>query len=288
VDGAQFVPGPIDVAAATSGPTINVINTNNNIVFPGAMNRSLTGSAAGTTIAAATDTTPAQTIPARAILIGLDGDSGHWILPTGAEDLNFPGSLTFGTHLSFSPEMTPGSYSLVLRAVDADGMIGPPQLLSLMVLSTMPTGALVVTLIWDVDADLDLHLHMPDVSMPGKFTDVWAKAPLALPPVAPGDPPYTSDEIAAAGKFDFDSNSQCRIDGRRQEDVVFPNPPPSGDYEVRVDAFSMCGQVTTRWRAVAVAGDQTLGDASGQMSDNDSRGAHTATSGLLAFRFSIP
>jgi hypothetical protein len=246
-------------------------------VQPGATDRSVSGSAGATS---------------RAVLIGLEHDDAHWILPVGAEDFDFPGSFTFQTRLSFSRSLQPGRYELVLRATDAGGTVGPAQTLALTVASPAPSGALVVTLEWDVDADLDLKLRMPNTAntgMPGAFDDVWAKAPLALPPQRPGDPSYTADEIASAGKLDLDSNSQCRIDGIRQENVVFPQAPPSGSYEVRVDAFSMCGQVAARWRAVAVLGDgQVLGEARGRMSDTDTRGAHTASTGLLAFGFQIP
>jgi hypothetical protein len=272
--GAQFVPGAIDETPSTAdGPTINVIRTNNSKVFPGAADRTLGGSATGT---------------ARAVLIGLEGDSGHWILPMGAEDFDFPGSYAFSTRLSFSPTIPAGTYSLVLRAVDANDVAGTPQGMALMVVPAAPAGALVVTLEWDADADLDLKLRMPDINDPSMTDDVWAKAPLALPPRSSSEPPPAPDEVKAAGQLDMDSNGQCRIDGKRQENIVFPNPPPSGKYEVRVDAFSMCGQVSTHWHAIAVAGTDTLGEAHGQMSDADTRFAHTAGSGILAFGFTIP
>ena len=85
------------------------------------------------------------------------------------------------------------------------------------------------------------------------------------------------------------------IDGRRQENVIFPpmSTPPPGDYTVRVDTPSLCGQTG---RAVEVTA--TLTDASGastlidfaqwEATDADTRGSHTAGSGRLAFTFTIP
>jgi hypothetical protein len=273
--GGQFVPGELSATTPGDGPIINVIRSNTNVVFPGQAGGSLTGSAAP---------------PATAVLLGLSGDSGHWILPTGAADFDFPGSFTFTTTTSYSPDTPLGNYQLVFRATDPTGVMGPPQVLALSVASSVPAGALAVVLEWDADADLDLKLRMPDTDTPGTFDDVWDKSPLALPPRPSSEPPPTNDEVKAAGKLDFDSNAQCRIDGRNRETIVFPNPPPSGMYQVRVDAFSMCGQPSTRWHAYAVAnapGGQTLGEANGQMSDQDTIGNHGAESGTLAFSFSI-
>jgi hypothetical protein len=273
--GGQFAPGELSATTPGDGPVINIIRSSSTVVFPGAAGRALSGSAAPT---------------ASAVLLGLSGDSGHWILPTGAEDFDFPGSFTFMTTASYSPETPLGSYSLVFRATDASGVLGPPKVLGLSVASSVPAGALAVVLEWDADADLDLKLHMPDADTPGAFDDVWDKSPLALPPRPSSEPPPTNDEIKAAGKLDFDSNAQCRIDGVDRETIVFPNPPPPGMYQVRVDAFSMCGVPSTRWHAYAVAGGpggQTLGEANGQMSDQDTLGNHGAESGTLAFSFSI-
>jgi hypothetical protein len=274
--GGQFAPGELSATTPGDGPVINIIRSNSTVVFPGAAGRALSGSAAPT---------------ASAVLLGLSGDSGHWILPTGAEDFDFPGSFTFMTTASYSPETPLGSYSLVFRATDAAGVVGPPKVLALTVASSVPAGALTILLEWDADADLDLKLRMPDVNTPGKFDDVWNKSPLALPPPSSSsEPPPTNDEIKAAGKLDFDSNAQCRIDGTNRETIVFPNPPPPGMYQVRVDAFSMCGVPSTRWHAIAVAnapGGQTLGEANGQMSDQDTLGNHGPESGTLAFSFSI-
>ena len=113
-----------------------------------------------------------------------------------------------------------------------------------------------------------------------------------MPPHVPGTPPLAGADltaaIAAAGKLDFDSNANCVIDGRRQEDVVFAEGPPPGDYTVRVDAFSLCGQVDAQWQATAALGDGTpAGSARWEATDADTRGSHNAGAGRTAFTFHI-
>jgi hypothetical protein len=278
LSGAQFVSGELRTQAIASAPTMQSLSIGNITIFPGATGRGVGGSAN----------------EASGVLIGLDGDSGHWIVPTGGPDPENMGALVFQSTMSFSPllPLAPAERSLIFRAVDAQGTVGPPMSLGIKVaaLGTSDAGAipLEVTLEWDTEADLDLKLRVPNPDQPDKPIDVWNRSPVALPPVASGDPPHTADEIAAAGKLDFDSNAQCTIDGRLQENVVFPQQPPSGTYQVRVDAFSLCGQVAARWHALAQAGGQTLGEAYGQMSDLDSRGSHGPATGTLAFTFTVP
>ena len=78
------------------------------------------------------------------------------------------------------------------------------------------------------------------------------------------------------------------IDGRRQEDVVFTQGPPPGDYTVRVDAFSLCGQPDAQWQATATLADGTVaGTARWEAVDADTRGPHAAGAGRTAFTFTI-
>jgi len=282
-NGVQFIPGELGTEPRAAAPTMGSINVSNNIVAPGAVGRSLGGSANGS----------------YGVLIGLVGDTGHWVVPTGIPDSDVVGAFDFSTTMSFSPllPLQPDTRSIVFRAVDVHGTVGPPLSLPIKVKTQALTGAggqpLVVTVRWDTEADLDLKLRVPNAANPAKPIDVWNKSPVALAPVPNGDPPHTDDEVNAAGKLDFDSNAQCVLDGLRQEDVIFPAPPPSGDYQVHVDAFSLCGQVAARWHAYAVAhddqnGDRILGDAYGQVGDVDTQGTHGPATGTLAFTFTVP
>jgi hypothetical protein len=281
--GAQFVAGDLTTEDRSKSPTV-AITSRNTRVFPGAQNRTVTGSAGGT---------------ATAVLLGLKGDSGHWLVPVGGvPDLDVEGNVAMSASISFSPDVPVGDQLLLGRAIDADGNVGPVKALALKVESPndTPLGALIIELAWDTQADLDLHVHItpPDVGAQNpdgstvKEFDVWAKQPLPLPP---ND--RMAADIAAAGTFGLDSNARCVIDGVRVERLIFPKPNyPAGTYDVRVDTFSLCGEATARWHVRAYQNltgtPQILSEAYGQSIDSDTRGDHNALSGLWALHFPSP
>jgi len=109
----------------------------------------------------------------------------------------------------------------------------------------------------------------------------------------------TPDQVAAAGYLDFDSNAACVIDGRRQENVIFslppddnsfvPVPPPSGEYIVRVDTFSLCGQAAAQWEVqVNTPSGAVVNPATWESTDSDTRGDHGPGAGRLALDFQLP
>ncbi|HEX4405918.1 MAG TPA: hypothetical protein VH560_13870 [Polyangia bacterium] len=283
--GAQYASGELMSDMTATGPAVAFVQTNSTVITAG-LSRNIGGSATGT---------------ATAVQIGLSGDNAHWIVPTGTMDTDTPGNFTFQTVLSFSSTLPAGMRTIVFRAVDKDGQLGASHDLAVRVQSPIPQGTLVVSLDWDTESDLDLHVTVPNATDATNPVIVWAKSPLALPVAdAMGNPIiHNSAQVAAAGALDYDSNAGCVIDGRRQENLIFPvgtpavpaTPPPSGTYEVRVDTTSLCGQGSARWHAIAVANgdtDNPLGEAIGQVSDLDAARPHVAASGVLAFTFSIP
>jgi hypothetical protein len=273
---AQFVPGEISQEHLADAPTIVGITAPNSIVSPGATGRSIGGSANAAT----------------SVLIGLEGDTGHWILPTGAPDPDTAGAFQFSAPMSFSLLMplTPNMRNMVFRAVDATSSVGPPLVLAVKVAALSAAGnpPLIVTLQWDANADLDLKVRIPNVADPTMPIDIWTRSRIGLPPLPAGQSKRTPDEVAAAGQFDFDSNAACVIDGKNTEDVTFNMAPPPGDYQVRVDAFSMCGQPAARWHAYAIANGTTIAEAFGQMGDLDTQITHGPETGTLAFSFTVP
>src|SRR5580692_4756126 len=105
-----------------------------------------------------------------------------------------------------------GSQTLILRGVAADGTIGPAQLYVLTVGTTAPpTGPLVITLDWDTEADLDLHVVIPNVVDPTMPIEIWAKHPIGIP-IPTLEMPADPYAVAAAPYLDFDSNANCVID----------------------------------------------------------------------------
>lgn len=269
VNGGQFIPGELTDDDVKTGPTVDP-KPSSTRVFPGATDRTITGFAALST---------------SAILLGIEGDSGHWEIPHGPKDID--PQWTFRASVSYSPDIPLGKRAMRFRAVDADGNLGPIQSYSLNVDLPAPKGALVIQLAWDTEADLDLHVRILDPSVKNGYFDVWNKAPLALPP---GDSGFSKADVANAGKLLFDSNASCVIDGARHEEIVFPSTFPPGPYEVRVDTASLCGEPAARWHVAAFTnptGAPTLiQEAYGESTDRDTVAAHDAASGLLAFTFS--
>ncbi len=270
---AQFVEGALAPDTAGTEPAIRGITLLTTTVYPGQENFPLSGAVED----------------GGSVLVGLGGDAGYWIVPAPLLDTSTPNNFDFSAQLTFSPLISPGSHPLILRGVGADGTMGPAQVFPLTFTPPVPTGALVVTLEWDTQSDMDLHVVVPDPDDATKSIEIWSKAPVGLPLRMPGDPPPTPDQIAAAGYLAFDSNAACVIDGRRQENVIVTEPPPSGNYTVRVDAFSLCGQADAQWQVTAATPDGPIvTPAQWEAIDADTRGTHGVGSGRLAFSFSIP
>jgi hypothetical protein len=253
--------------AAEDGPAVLEINSNNNNVHPGQIGKKLAGRLA---------------TGSNAVALQLADDPGYWVLPAGVEDANNPGNLLFDARLNFARDLPAGTHELSLRAVDATGHFGAASTLVLTAADATPS-TLKVSLSWDSESDLDLHLQLPGDAP----VIVWAQninSYQAPPPPEQPDPA----QAAAGGILDFDSNAQCAIDGRRQENIVWTQPPPSGTYQARVDAFSLCGQASAHWTMVVTLGDDEIAHAEGTLGEDATRTAHDAAAGSLALTFDVP
>jgi hypothetical protein len=220
-------------------------------VSPGAQNQPLLGALA-----------PGAT----AAVVNLHGDRGYYVVPAGVPATEAPTEPTFNAALSFSSTLPLGPRTLEVRAVDAEGHFGAAatQLLTIAAPAT-PTGALVISLKWNTNADLDLHVIDPN------GVEIWA-----------------GNMSGDGGALDFDSNSGCVIDGRNQEDVIFATQPPPGRYLVRVDTFSLCGQPFANWTVHVTSNGIAPLSASGTSSPTDTRYPHGPGAGLTALTFTLP
>jgi hypothetical protein len=251
VSGGQFTLGPLP--PASGGPAVVSLALLSNTAHAGEIEAPLSGALGPSATAAA---------------IGLAGDSGYWIVPAGLPSVAAPSYPTFGVTLSFSPTLAAGTYSLVVQAADAGGSFGAPMPSPLTVAGPPAiTGALVVTLRWDTESDLDLHVVDPE------GIEIWR-----------------GDKVPSGttGDLDVDSNAQCVIDGRRQEDVIFPAGPPSGSYRVLVDTFSLCAASDALWTVEARLEGQLAGSATGESTFTDTEGTHDRGAGVLALTFDVP
>jgi hypothetical protein len=274
IQNAQYIPGPIDTNPRDPAPAVVNISTKSNELFPGVANKIITGSVG-----------PQST----ALLIGLQGDMGHWIVPVQDIDYNAAGNYTFQFLASFSPEVPDGDLLLVLRATTRDGQVGPAWLQPMTLGTPQVQGALVISLDWDTQADLDLHVQLPSNGDAGA-NEIWSRKPSGLVLAGAGATPTIADG-KESGYLDFDSNSQCVIDGRKVENVVFPTTAPSGRYVVRVDTFSLCAESTARWRLRIFqdnGSEPVWTPVFGQSTEIDTRFPHGQGRGVQAFVFEKP
>lgn len=265
VEGAQFRRGPMPIESG--GP--RVLSTSVGGLIPaGAVNRAAIGELEA---------------PATAVAIGLAADVGYWIVPAAPPVFARPDAPTFSAPFGLSPRARAGRHALVTSAVDGRGRFGPRALTPLEVIAAgPPAGRLVVSLLWQNQADLDLHLVLPS------GVEIFKRSPTEYHRPPPGSAPPTDDAPASGGALDRDSNAQCRSDGQAAENVVFAEEPPKGRYLVRVDTFSLCGAASAPWRVEARLDGVRVGAAQGTSTEEDLRFGHDRGAGVLALDFVIP
>jgi hypothetical protein len=123
--------------------------------------------------------------------------------------------------------------------------------------SLPPTGALVVSLWWDTESDLDLHVVDP------YGVEIWAGNINSFDPTRPLPRPTPAPGTRAAFSTSTPT-ARCVIDGRCNENVVWSLTAPAGDYVARVDTFSLCGNSAARWTVEASLNGTLMGRAEGE------------------------
>ena len=267
VAGAEFYRGAIDQLTDTGGPSVVDVLNSQPVITPGLQNKSISGRLE-----------PGST----AVAIGVAGDVGYWILPADVPDVDSPTQPTFHASLSFSPSLPQTTYDLMVRAVSPPDAIGPATHTALEVEQSLPpTGTLVVSLWWDTESDLDLHV------VDANGTEIWAGNINSYDPYAT-NPTTDAGVWNEGGILDFDSNAGCVIDGRCNENVIWTTSPPAGDYVARVDTFSLCGNSAARWTLEAWLGGISLGKVAGEAVASSQRFTKGKGGGLTALSFTVP
>jgi hypothetical protein len=231
VVGGQFIAG--DLPSGSSGPAVTSIALNSPLVTPGAAGKGVSGRVVDSASAVAVRFT--------------DLGTGYWVVPVAEPDSQFPGETTFRFTANFDADTRPGFHPLGFVAIDGAGHPGAPSSTQVCIADRIPDNlhacepnvpppVAVITLQWDTNFDLDLHVLTPS------GTDVSPKSPLTMPLEA-GAAPNPN-----AARIDRDSLGSCIPDGLRQEDLIFQSPPPSGPYQIRADPFAACGQSAARFK----------------------------------------
>jgi len=127
------------------------------------------------------------------------------------------------------------SFMFYFAVADAAGKQGPLAAQSVQALN-VGTGAVQVSISWNVDSDVDLHVVDPNGE------EIYFGHP----------------ESASGGELDLDSNPDCDIDGKRNENITWKDAAPSGTYIVRVSLWDSCGASPSNYVVtVRVAGQPT-------------------------------
>lgn len=264
VDGAQYRPGAFP--APSGGPDALAIRTTRITLEIGSVRERVTG---------------ALGLGSRSAVLGVDGIEGAWLVAAGSPTFESPDVPSVAATIALADEFPPGPFTLMIAGGDADGRFGARVAMPMIAAPELPPdGELVIELVWDGAADLDLHVVDP---LGG---EAWSDDPNTLmtpPPGTPVDP----EAYKAGGILDRDGNADCHRDARPRERVIWSLPPPTGEYIVRVDTRSMCGGATAAWYVAAYRGETLLGAARGVANEADVQQPHGAGAGVLALRFSL-
>ncbi len=152
---------------------------------------------------------------------------------------------------------------LDVSAVDAGGAVGPPTC-HRVENEPVDFGDVQVTVSWDSDADLDLHVADPN-----------------------GDEVYFgSRTVASGGELDLVAGESCSASGIRNEHIAWSGgSPPPGLYEVRVTHDRSCGAAETNY-AVSVYNNGITTTFPGTFT-GPGEGAARGT-GRVITRFAVP
>lgn len=148
-------------------------------------------------------------------VVAIDGDTGYFVVE--AADTNEDGIYEIELQLEVDVDLS--KLTVRLAPIDANGNVGEYQVVEYDVVKS-GVGTVKVTLTFEQEADLDLHVIEPNE------TEIFYGAP----------------ESRSGGKLDVDTNAQCEIDGLQTENIYWPeDSAPSGTYSVWVKHFDDCG-----------------------------------------------
>lgn len=194
---------------------------------------------------------------ANAVAVGfaMDGVShGYWVVPVGDIDQQ-SGRRIWSMTADLDRTIPAGAHNVRAVALDKHGHGGPQVVLTICVRSLVPDNLAscvktneppqaVISLAWDVNADVDLQVKGPD----GRLLEPKRSTTIKL---MDGGAP-----VPGPASFDHDSNANCQIDGFRVENLVFKTEHPEGRYSIYANLFDACKQPAVHFAAsVFEAGD---------------------------------
>lgn len=193
------------------------------------------------------------------VYVSIDGESGYW-------EVTVPAGTTIADVLLTLAQQLPPSISIVFEIVDANGNVSLPVTL-LTTIVQVKTGDIQISVSWNVDNDVDLHVVDPN------GFEIYYGAQLS----------------PEGGELDLDSNPDCSIDGVDNENVLWPiGKAPSGMYTVRVDNYNNCTSKAATYVVTVQKKGQSAQTFMGSFDATDPGDAGSSGAGTTVTTFSYP
>jgi hypothetical protein len=194
-----------------------------------------------------------------AIYVAIDGQNGYWEVTVSA------GTSIADVLLTLAQQLPP-QIRIVFEVVDSAGNVSAPETLVTTIVQ-VKTGDIQISVSWDVDNDIDLH-----VVDPNQFEVYYAEK---LSP--------------EGGELDLDSNAACLIDGIRNENVLWPvGQAPHGTYTVRVDNYDNCAYAAANFVVTVQKKGQAAQTFMGSFAASDLGDLGDVGSGTTITTFTYP
>lgn len=186
--------------APGAGPTISV---------PG-NTQTITGGSSALTFTASA--------PVRTMVVFVNGVDGHYVVPLA----DISGGQIIVSIGGLPPVL---DFDIVFAVAGANGVFGPYSSMTVNAIQAAG-GDIQVSVTWDSDADVDLHVVEPGGS------EIY----------------YGNPNSGTGGELDIDANAACSVSGLTQENIGWaPGSAAPGTYIVRVDYWDACGAVETNY-----------------------------------------
>jgi hypothetical protein len=186
------------------------------------------------------------------VVIGVAGSRGYYdiALPDVAESVDL--------QLSLCQDLS--RQTLDLRyAVGTSATIGPYEEQPADIIE-VGTGEIQVSVSWDADSDVDLHVIDPDGD------EVF----------------YGQTTTESGGTLDLDSNPGCSLDGVNNENITWASAP-RGTYTVRLDYFQSCDVEETSYVVTVQREGEAAETFEGEFTGDGDRGGPGAGVDITTF-----
>lgn len=183
------------------------------------------------------------------VIVGVKGIGGYFTVPlaqnrNGEERGAMAGTMEANMQLLIGL-LASENFEIAFAVSDGQGNFSPYQYLPVNIMEA-GIGLLKVSLSWDQENDVDLHLVEPN-----------------------GEHIYYGNRSSSnGGQLDLDSNAGCSIDNINNENIFYEDDAsvtiPYGEYEVLVDLWSKCNiTAETHYTIVVYYGSQVIATTQG-------------------------